>query len=265
MKNLRQLAALFCLFALALPACRPPAEEDAEIVVTAAPEFRVDLFTEYAAADGAARFGLWVQSVGTYACANYRIAYATEADGMRLQVRLLGVEAPASCQGSAGQARAFVPLGPLAPGDYDFSLSLGDALVSRGVLQVSEERYQLRMDTKQGVDFQELLLQKIPPGLVWGFVDTPNAEAKSAGLNFLTELKNISEEAGLQPGFYGYFTLSGTGLVTLHPSLEAFAPHEPFLRRLNSGTATLSALLQQYRNAPAQAIGIRCLSTFGEL
>ena len=255
---------LLLFFCLVQYSCQK-AIGDETVIVTTAPEFRVDLFEQRDPVSGNPTFGLWIRSVETFTCSNYIIEGSVQTSISEVKIQLDDVRKPDTCIGSAGPAQTFMAIGDLPLGTYHFSLSLGNAIENEGVLKVLSSGYELSVEQPQGIDFQNIVLNKIPPGLVWGYVETPDSAAQSVANGFLADLKNITTENNLVPGFYSYFTLSGTGLIALHPGFAASGPAQLFVRQLTAQPASLQQLVQQYRSAPQQPAQIRCLTTFGEL
>lgn len=257
---------LFCVafLLLSLAACRV-SPDDSDILVTADPEFSVDLFEQRAPADGTPTFGLWVESMQVYDCYGYGIDATVTQSGGRIEVNLLGVGLNDPCAGAPATARQFLPIGNLQDGVYAFSLSLRDAIVNEGTLTVGNGRYILSMPNPQGIDFQNLVLERLPAGIVWGYAATPNEQAEPIADNFIFDLKTLTSESGLTPGFYSYFTVAGTGDVFFHKSIAPSGSAEPFVRKLTADPNSLKSLLQTYRNAAQQPLQIRCWTTAGEL
>lgn len=244
--------------------CQKPGTDDPEIIVTFPPEFSVDLYEQRDSATGAPVFGLWVESMASFDCGNYRIVAATKVSGEAIRVELKEVSTPDTCLGQPGPARAFLPIGPLPPGVYPFVLSLGAAIVNEGTLTVSTGHYELSMPGAQGVDFQQRVLESIPDHYVWGFALAPAEADLPVADQFVAGLKTATSEPALAPGYYGYFTVGGTGQYFFHKSIDPKAQHRPFLRRLSGSPDAIRGLLQTYRTDPAHPLTLRCLSTYGE-
>lgn len=245
-----------------LPSCQNAKDEDV-VIVTTAPEFQVDLFEQRDAVDGHPEFGLWIQSLEKYPCNNYVIEYSVQMTDGKIEVHLNDVTSPDTCHGSVASARAFIPIGNLSPGTYPFALALGNAINNEGTLSVFEDRYEMSLPSPQGIDFQNLVVRKMKPGLLWGHIATPDAATSGRAIDFLNELKSITSEPALAPGYYSYFTVSGTGLIVPHTASAPGGPTQFFLRKLEGAPAPLQNLLLQYRNAQQNALQITCLSTFG--
>lgn len=268
MPTLRRLTFLLFFSSLFLGACSVrPGETEPDVVVTLPPEFIVDLYEQREAATGQATFGLWVETVKTdYPAANYRIVSQVESGAGQLRVRLNEVAEPDQPDGAPGPARTFIPLGALADGTYNLSIQLGETLFNEGVLTVGQGHYELVFsEATVGIDVQNRVLNTIPDGSVWGYVLTPTEIQQPAANAFLLNIKNFTEEAGLPAGFYGYFTVAGTGQVFFHRSVAPGGAAQLFVRRLSADPNALRGLLNTYRNDAQTPLTIRCWWTGGEL
>jgi len=257
---LRSVSSLL-FFSLLLSACRDQHLADLPTVFNLEPEFTIDLFEQRDPADGTAQFGLWVESMADCPCAGCAVVAETEVQGKDISVRLLGIQEPVPCTGAPAQARTFVPLGPLAEGEYSISLSLRSAVTNTGTLQVTQGRWALTMPDPQGVVFQNYVLEKMPDDMVWGYARTPDEASVLAAQNWLSDLKKITADGGLAPGFYSYFTVSGNGAMFLHKNFAPQGVAQVFVRKLAAPPADLKNLLQTYR---ANALEVKCLTTRGE-
>lgn len=253
------------LLAAAFAACRVDPDEDPVVIVTTDPEFSIDLFEQRDAADGTPTFGLWVESVKKYDCAGYGIDASVSVQNNNIRVTLLGVTTPSPCTGAPAPAKQFLAIGNLPDGTYGFILSLRDAIVNEGVLTISGGHFSLSLPDQQGIDFQNLVMEHIPDGLVWGYAAIPDEPSEPVADDFIFNLKTITTEAGLSPGYYSYFTISGAGNLMLHKRIEADTVSEQFVRRLNAAPDALQSLLTDYRSSTQQPLQIRCWTTFGEL
>ncbi len=250
---------------LALGGCKAPLYEEPEIIVTLDPEFTVDLFEQRNAVDGAPVFGLWIESMKQFDCGNYNIEAAVQVQAGTISVELQEIRVPDTCLGAPGPAKGFLPVGNLANGTYQFSLSLSPVIKSEGTLRVESGHYELSLPMQQGIDFQNRVLESIPNDYIWGYANTPAEPDQPVADQLVQNLKALTLEPALLPGFYSYFTVSGAGQYFFHRSMAPAGQHRPFLRRLPGGPDGVRNVLQGYRNDPGQPLDVRCLSTFGEL
>lgn len=255
---------LFFLFlTLAAASCRVDRTEDPVVIVTADPEFNVDLFEYRDPVDGHPTFGLWIESLSTYDSTTFIVA-GGQLDGSAITVQVSGIEQPADAVDQAGTATAFVPLGNPANGVYTFHLSLGSIIVNKGTLTVADGHYELSVPEPNGVIFQNMVLEHLPEGMIWGYAETPTETQEPVADAFILDLKTITSDPGLAPGFYGYFTVTGAGSTYFHNSFVPKGQAEPFVRKLSGTPGELHNLLQSYRSNGQTDLSIRCMTTSGE-
>ncbi|MCB0534971.1 MAG: hypothetical protein H6574_15995 [Lewinellaceae bacterium] len=253
------------LLILVLGGCNTPLYEEPEIIVTLDPEFTVDLFEQRNPVDGAPVFGLWIESMKQFNCGNYTIEAVVQVQAGAISVDIQEIQTPDTCQGAPGQAKGFLPVGQLANGTYRFSLSLSPVIKSEGTLSVQSGHYELSLPVQQGIDFQNRVLETIPDAYIWGYASTPTEPDEPVADQLVQNLKTLTQEPALLPGFYSYFTVSGAGQYFFHRSIAPMGQHRPFLRRLPGGPNGVRSVLEGYRNNPGQPLEVRCLSTFGKL
>jgi hypothetical protein len=259
----RQLLLLFGLFCT-LNACKEKLAEP-DFVYTGAPEFALDLFEQRSAADGASSLGLWVSSFALQDGAGFGINADVEIKGQDVVMHILGVQKPNAVTGQPAPATGFVPFGSIAEGNYKLTVILGATVQSHADLAISKDHFELSNTDARGIVFQNMTLRHLPDGLVWGYADAHNEVVKAKAEQFVSDLKNLSSEAGLAPGFYSYFTVTGTGTLFLHPSIDPADAHIPFVRALSGTPDALRGLLEGYRTNGQLPLKVKCLSGWGEL
>ncbi|MEO6758658.1 MAG: hypothetical protein ABIO24_04320, partial [Saprospiraceae bacterium] len=138
-------------------------------------------------------------------------------------------------------------------------------IVNVGMLIVENDRFSIAFSKLQGLEIQNYTAMHLPDALLWGYAAVPDTAASTAAQNFVADIKSISSESGLTPGFYSYFTVSGTGETFFHSSIAPAPPIVMFVRKLAASPAELKNLLQNYRaGVSQQPLVLRCFSTFGE-
>ena len=262
--SLRLFIPGICALALLACACRRPANDDTEVVFSLDPEFTIDLFEERNPSNGAAVFGMWVESMASFDCNNYTIKGSATLHTDLLEIRLEDISAPDTCIGDPGRARGFIPIGPLADGLYRFRVLRNLPIVNEGTLLVENGHYELSLAKEQDIVFQNRVLESLPQGYVWGYALAPMEQDLPQADQFLATLKPLTAEPLLPPGFYSYFTVSGTGQYFFHSSIAPKGQHRPFLRRFSGDPDALRALLKSYREDPVRPLEIRCKSTQGD-
>jgi len=253
------------LWVLFLAMSCQPDEAIPEIVVTAAPEFRADVYEFISPDNGARTTGFWLESFALYPCKGYATLHNTAQTGGSITVAIEGVEPPDECVGAPGPLRAFLALPPLTDGDYALTFQLGSALTSTGRLQVDSGRLLWQLEQAQGIDFRNRETLRMPEGLVWGEVRLQSEAERPVAQNFIAELKAATIAQNLAPGFYSYFTVTGLGTFAFHESYETAAQNEVFVRQFTGPVETIRTLVNKYRNHQTLPLQIRCFTTFGEI
>lgn len=256
---------LFCAMALTLlGACHKP-DNNPDIVVTFPPEFTVDLYEQRDAANGSPMFGLWVESTVVYDFSNYRIKAEAVVSSNAIAIEIQEVAKPDSGIGGPAPARGFVPIAVLGNGSYPFTISLHSLIVNEGTLTVQNGHYELSLPNAQGIDFQNRVLESLPDNYTWGYALAPAEPDVPAAEQFVASLKAVTSEPLLPPGYYGYFTVSGTGAYFFHKSIAPGTQNRAFLRHTGNSPDAVRGLLQTVRADPGKPLQVKCYSTFGEL
>lgn len=253
---------LLLTLSLAQWGCRDQSSLNEPDLVRLDPEFTLDLYEQRDPADGHPSFGLWVETLADCACSGCTVVAESRIQGTDIAVELMGVQTPQPCAGSAAPAHSFIPIGNLADGEYRLSISLRSVATTAGTLRVQAGQYSLSMDDPQGFMVRNYQLHSMPPDLVWGYALTPDEPSALLAQQWLNDLKKISSEAALPPGFYSYFTVSGNGAMFLHPGIEPSGSAQVFVRRLDATLPVLRQTVEAYRT---QSLPLRCLSVWGEL
>lgn len=229
------------------------------------PEFTADLFEQRDSATGAPTFGLWMESMAVFDYGNYQIDGTVSVGAGTVSIHLEEIGQPVVGQGAPGPAHGFLPIGPLADGEYRFTISRNIPIANAGMLSVQNGHYTLIIDKEQDIIFRNRVLESLPEGYVWGYALAPAEPDLPVADQFISDLKPLTAAPDLPAGYYSYFTISGTGQYFFHPSVAPSGQHRPFLRRLNNSPDAIRALLQQFRAHPDRPLEIRCMSTSGAL
>ena len=260
----RRFLSLICLLA-AFNACRVNDVAEEGPVFTGDPEYAIDLFEQRDPMDGAPTFGLWVERLDLSPCEGYGVDATAQVNGSSIEVAILGVQEKTPCAGDSAPAKQFVPIGNLADGTYTFNLSIFGVIVNKGSLTVANGQYTLSLPNAQGVFIENFILESLPDGIIWGYAATPDEASQPVADNFIADLKALTTAHGLAPGFYSYFTVSGTGDILRHKRIAPKGTAKLFLYKRAASSDAVRGLLQNYRDAAQQPLTIKCWTSEGEL
>lgn len=156
-----------------------------------------------------------IESIASFACDEAVIASEFTTEGNTLHLAIKEIKFPLDCEIGEGEnpARKSLNLGTISPGEYDFTLSIEDAIFNYGKLVVTNLGYELVFDTElNGIELLHSKFLKIPEGTVWGRFkhDNPNATF------LLEEINGSMLEAGatikiLPEGKYTNFEIESNG------------------------------------------------------
>lgn len=242
-------------------------EDDGTIIVKTPPEFNVDLFERRDDQTGEPQLGLWIESIQAYPCDQPIIEVSTAQQQQTIKVLIAGVRLPEPCSGGMQKASIFIPFGVLTAGIYDLQINVGaNSLIQNiGKLQVETDKAVLQMPDARAINILNFVTNRIPDHYLWGYAAVPDEGSEPAADQFLVDLKKRSVDVALPPGYYSYFSVSGTGQVHLHSSILPQGVHEPFVRQFNGDLQPLRQIIEAARNSPDTPLPIYCQSTLGKI
>ncbi|MEM6842310.1 MAG: hypothetical protein AAF944_09290 [Bacteroidota bacterium] len=198
-----------------------------------------------------------------FGCVNHQINYSLRQETSGLAIRLQEVEEPSTCMKAMGPASAFVDVGSLNIGEYDFTLHIGEAITNTGVLTVTPELYELVLNGEAGINLETVQLHRVPKHALWGtiqFLGKPNEGFANAFVNQLTKLGAIQDK--FDEGNYGFFKVDATGKVSPPMVAEKDSPFT-FLLNYRGDESELMALLSEMNRTYGDEIAIRLRTAQG--
>ncbi len=257
----------FLALLLSVSCRKTPLDDGQVIVVSTPPEFVVDLYEQRSEQAGEPQMGLWIESIQTYPCDQPVIEVSAVRQGSTIEVLIAGVRLPEPCLGGAQKARIFVPFGSVEKGHYDIQINVGvnGLIKNQGTLHLEDHNATLEMPNAQAIDIQNYVVTNIPNHYLWGYAGVPNEVSEPAADQLLVDLKKHSTDVALPPGFYSYFSVSGTGQIQLHRSISPNGAHEPFVRQFDGDLQPLRQVIEDARNSPDAPLSIYCQTTLGKI
>lgn len=259
---------LSLLSLLSLISCRKTSlDNDDAVVVNTPPEFNLDLFEQRDEQNGGAQLGLWIESAQTYPCDQPVLEVSVERLPQTIKVHIAGVRLPEPCLGGVSKARTFISFGALSDGIYNIQINVGanDLIKNEGTLHVEGNKTTLHMPDASAVNIMNFVTLRIPDHYLWGYAATPDEASEPAADQFLVDLKKRSADVALPPGYYSYFSVSGTGQVQLHNSVLPNGTHEAFVRQFDGDLQPLREIIDAARNSPDAPLPIYCQTTLGKI
>ncbi len=203
-----------------------------------------------------------ISTIKKESCLNSSISYSVAPSNGGFEVLLNDIMIPEDCVPGESPAQADIVLDPLLNGTYSFEINLRDRVANMGVLRIDSDRYRLDMNSTNGFSVVNTTLNKIPFNLIWGYIAYQDTSAESTATNFITELADISEEADLLTGSYGYFRVLSENNIVINEqpenkSVRAFA-------YLFTGTEdALQAIVDDFRTTATGNLEIKMFDHTG--
>jgi len=156
-------------------------------------------------------FQIDISSIETDNCQNSTIGLSTTHSGNDITLDLKDIINPNKCIRVSESVKANVDLS-LELGLYNIVVSLKDITQNQGILEVTEERFKMELETENGIVVLRQEILRIPDEYFWGQFKLNDIQELSAVKNFLVELQNDHSKNELSDGNYGYFKLNSGSL-----------------------------------------------------
>ena len=216
-----------------------------DTVVKVALEFKVDLFEEL---NDSRNFQFRIKTIEPQNCINNTIDFTSNRILSRLNLSLNEIIEAPDCVEGQEPVNAEASLGYLANGTYDVQISLKNTVINEGKLEVTPEAFQISMSTENGYELVREELKRIPNRFVWGYVGyNDKNQAGQQPDNFLEELNNMTSDAGLSKGYFGYFTINEDQVAVLNTA-PLFPFFKTFYRQSDGNINAIKSLLETYRD-----------------
>ncbi|MGK0388628.1 MAG: hypothetical protein ACI94Y_001358 [Maribacter sp.] len=157
-----------------------------------------------------------IESIAGFSCEEVVVTSEFIQEGNTLTLAIKEIKFPLGCEIEEGEytAKRSLNLGALSSGEYDFILSIEDAIFNYGKLVVTNLGYELLFDTElNGIELLHSNFLKIPEETVWGRFKHNNSNTTF----LLEEINQSMLEAGatvkvLPEGKYTNFEIDSDGM-----------------------------------------------------
>jgi len=223
--------------------------------------FSIDLFE---ALDGADRsFQIKARSIESEECTNAIIGYTLKNSPSLVSVSFNDITTDGACEVGMAPAQSTVELGGIENGTYTMQLNLKEVVFNNGSLVVTDEAFELSMNSENGINLIRSELKRIPQNLVWGYVAYDNTSLNEACNQLLTDATNLMIPSNLTDGYYGYFDLNQQVLTPVEGPNKIVV--KPFYGLLDASLDDLGAIAENFReNYQGQGAELRLFTWRGE-
>lgn len=147
-----------------------------------------------------------VRSTDSKNCTNSYIDMSTNVAGDQIQLILGEIIHPAPCDELSGYVEAQSSF-ELSPRQYSINISLKNVVQNHGIIDVLLDRYQLNLETENGILIKEPVVKIIPDGYAWGQIEVANQDHQSTLNDVLATVQEANIPHNLDDGNYGYFII----------------------------------------------------------
>lgn len=199
-----------------------------------------------------------------FACINHRISYSAQQSSDALVIALEKVEEPSACLKAMGPASAFVEVGSLNVGEYDFTLHIGEAITNTGKLTVTPESYELALNDEAGMIIETVNLQRVPKSALWGTIQYTTNRDDSFSRSFVSRLTQFgATQDKFSEGDYGFFRVDASGKIT-QPMLTGESTPFTFLMNYQGDRDEIISLLSEMNRTYGDEVAIRLRTASGD-
>lgn len=147
-----------------------------------------------------------VQSTETKNCQNSYIDLSTNVTGDQIQLILGEVIHSNPCDQIDGfiEAESFFEV---SPRQYSINISLKNVVQNHGVINVSLDRYQLNLESENGIYIKDPMIKIIPDGYVWGKINLDEIGPQSTLETVVLEAHQKNSLHNLEDGNYSHFII----------------------------------------------------------
>ena len=243
-QNTRLLTVLFLI--IFAGGCKDDSVES-DVKVLVQKEFDISMWEKL---DGDTRkFQLNIKTIKPQFCENTLINVLPTSNEDQLAVSIQDIPAP-DCPNPVFYATSNASLGILDIQNYNMEISLKNVIHNRGILEVTDDYYEIGLVDLDGIVIKENRLYKIPKNTIWGYVSFEDID-QAAAYDFMNEVKAICSARTYENGYYGYFSvvdneLSVLGEAFSHPNTKSFG--FDFQENVNDLEAIISTYRVDYPN-----------------
>ncbi|MEN0046255.1 MAG: hypothetical protein AAF806_04245, partial [Bacteroidota bacterium] len=115
---------------------------------------------------------LLLETIHEQECENQSIKTSLnkESDHFVLNIEEITKPQPRECIRERTTAEGTASLGEIGGGVYELEINLKSEVINRGKLLVSQEKYEVLMDSDFGFFLPYPVLRRIPAGTIWGYI-----------------------------------------------------------------------------------------------
>lgn len=178
----------------------------------------------------------------------YLIRSELNVDGSKINIKLFDIQKDGhdDLDVMKGSASCKINMGNLANGQYNLQITVGKS-VSEGLVNVSTNLVTLEFESPTDLTIDHDTLNRIPFGTVWGYVGYQKTSNGNLATDFISTLVTLGgEPSELQPGYYGYFSISDSSDI-IQPIDPNFTYYKEFIKNYTGSADALNEHIGYYK------------------
>ncbi|MEL6944940.1 MAG: hypothetical protein AAFO82_19975, partial [Bacteroidota bacterium] len=188
-------------------ACGKQVQEPSVLLADVDDEFKIEMWEVLNEESRNLEFLL--ETIAEQACENQYIRANLDANNQRfiLNIEEITKPQPEECVAKKTTAKGSSEFGEIQGGVYELEINLKSEVINKGSLLISQEKYEIQMDSDFGFYLPHPTLYRIPENTIWGYISYDNQSDETIASDFIRRISEFTAPANLQKGYYGYFEL----------------------------------------------------------
>ncbi len=236
-------------------------EQNPSVIYNLGEEFTIRPF-EILSRSGS-KLSLEIRSLQEGLCSDSEILYRyRQIDGVSV-IELNDITTPPNCQsGSAPSIN--IALSPNGSNNRLVNIMIKEIIENEGQIEEYLDRFEIKMNSTNGIKISHRELKKISPQTLWGGVDYSAVDSTSVADSFIADIANMTQAKYLPVGYYGHFEQLLSGDIQIWNDLQASTFHRSsFAFESNMTLTELSSMVDDYRSQYPQ-LRFFVYNAFGE-
>lgn len=172
---------------------------------------------------------------------------------------------PENCDEGDSPVVTDIALASPIAGSYNMDINLLYEIRNVGQLEITEEYYDLRLDTELGINLPYNRLNRIPDQTIWGYFAYKNEAQNFIAEEFVKDLEELAMEFDFITGEYGHFRIEDDNRFNLEVETDKDF-YQTFLYRFEGSVSDLEQMInEKFCSVYQSTIDVKVFTSEGEL
>ncbi|MEM8524708.1 MAG: hypothetical protein AAGG68_08690 [Bacteroidota bacterium] len=244
-----------------LLACEKGIQEPSILLADLDDEFKIEMWEVLGEDNRSLNFIL--ETIQHQNCENQSIKASVQNQDQQFILNIEEITKPQieECIEKQITAKGTSEFGEVKEDIYELQINLKSEVINKGKLLVSQEKYEILMDSDFGFFLPHPTLHRIPENTIWGYISYNNQTDEGIASDFIDRLSDFTAPANLEKGYYGYFELNEKFELPQKPKEAHWAA---FLLRSKGQMVSIRKTVHQFRRDHPNDIKIKMWTSEGE-